>query len=152
MDRSEARKLLQRWAVIDLEIEDAEKAYKAKCDEIDMVASIPSPVQSLSPMPHDKNVSRTTERVALRRIEIAESYRDELNRLNEAVINAMRFKHKISECLLICTPDEEEVVTGRYKYRMSMPVVAKKLCIGVATGWRYEQNVLDTICDTWTEV
>lgn len=150
MDRDEARDILHRWASIDDEIITAEQAYKAKCDEIDMIALIPSPVQNMTGMPHQHTISKATERVALRRIEIAEAHREELERLNNKVISAMRFRQKVNDALILCSIDEEKVVECRYKKGMTMIDTAKELLLSERTAWRYEQNVLDAICEVWT--
>lgn len=147
MDRNEARAILRRFGRINEEIRKAEEAYKAKCDEIDIIASIPSPVQMLTGMPHLQSISRTTERVALRRIEIAESIREELEELNNAVIEAMRFRAKVEECLNICSFDEEAVVRQRYQRGLSQEQIARHLHIDRTTVWRYECRVLDTIIE-----
>lgn len=149
MERIEAREILKRWATIDSEIRSAEQAYKKKVDEIDMIAMIPSPVQSISGMPHQKKVSNNTERVALRRIEIAESFRSELERLNNKVIDAMMFRSKVEDALVLCSVTEEQVVYYRYKQNQTMAETAKKLLISEPTAWRCEQKVLDTICEVW---
>ena len=149
MERSEARDILRRWAKIEEEIYKTEQAYKKEWNEIDMIAAIPSPVQNITGMPHVKKVSQTTERVALRRIEIAEAKRDKLDALNNAIIEMMDFKRQVQDCLLLCSPDEEAVVIARYKDGLSMPEAAKKLMLSLRTAWRCEDKVLDTICDTW---
>lgn len=149
MTRDDARDILTRWANIDDEIVKAEQAYKKKCDEIDMIASIPSPVQNMTGMPHTKTISKSTERVALRRIEIAEANRHELEALNNRVISAMQFRAKVNDALILCSIDEEKVIECRYKKNMTMIDTAKELLLSERTAWRYEQNVLDTICKTF---
>lgn len=149
MERSEAREILRRWARVDEEIYKAEQAYKKEWNEIDMIAAIPSPVQNLTGMPHVKKVSQTTERVALRRIEIAEAKREKLETMNNAIIALMEFKRQVQDCLLLCSPDEESVVIARYKDGLSMPAAAKKLMMSLRTAWRCEAKVLDTICEIW---
>lgn len=149
MNRDDARNILKRWAFIEDEIIEAEKAYKKMCDDIDMIASIPSPVQSMTGMPHQHKISKSTERVALRRIEIAEAHRHELEALNNAVISAMKFRAKVNDALILCSVDEEKVIECRYKKHMAMSDTAKELLLSERTAWRYEQNVLDTICKTF---
>lgn len=149
MDRSEARQILRRFGDINEEIRKKEQAYKSKCDEIDIIASIPSPVQLMTGMPHTVGISKTTERTALRRIEIAESIREELERLNDAVIDAMRFRDKVEEILIMCSFDEESVIRQRYQRKMSQEQIARLLHVDRITVWRYEAKVLDTICELW---
>lgn len=149
MERIEAREILKRWATIDAEIRSAEEAYKKKCDEIDMVAMIPSPVQALTGMPHQQTISKNTERVAIRRIEIAEAYRAELERLNLKVIEAMMLRSKVEDALVLCSVMEEQVVFHRYKLKETMAETARKLLISEPTAWRCEQKVLDTICEVY---
>lgn len=149
MDRNEARQILRRFGDINEEIRKKEEAYKAKCDEIDIIASIPSPVQLMTGMPHAVGISKTTERTALRRIEIAESIREELERLNDAVIDAMRFRAKVEEILIMCSFDEESVIRQRYQRKMSQEQIARLLHVDRTTVWRYEAKVLDTICELW---
>lgn len=149
MDRNDARAILRRWANINEEIRLAEEAYKSKCDEIDIVAMIPSPVQLMNGMPHSTTLSQSTERTALRRIEIAEAHREELEHLNNAVIEAMKFRAKVDGCLILCRFDEEAVVRQHYQQRKSMMQVSMLLHIGIATAWRHEAKVLDTIIELW---
>lgn len=150
MNRDDARAILRRWANIDDEIKIAEQAYKKKCDEIDIVAMIPSPVQQLSGMPHQSKIAKNTERVALRRIEIAEAHREELERLNNAVIDAMKFRSKVNNILLLCSIDGEAVIRCRYEKHMTMPETCKELIISNSEAWREEERVLNTICEEWT--
>lgn len=149
MDRNDAREILKRWANINDEIRRAEEAYKAKCDEIDIVAMIPSPVQKMSGMPHSQGLSQSTERTALRRIEIAEAHREELEALNSAVIEAMKFRAKVDGCLILCAFDEEAVVRQHYQQKKTMVRIANLMHISERTAWYYEEKVLDTICETW---
>ena len=146
--RNEARKILRRWAKIDDEISAAEMAYKALCDEIDMVAAIPSPTQKLTGMPHTAGgASQQTESVALRRVSLAEAYQDRLQAYNGKVIEGMRFKMRVQDAMILCEPEAVKVVERHWKGKAYMFDVAKALSISESTAWRYERIVLDAIAD-----
>lgn len=145
MKHFEAVKILKRYGKIDAELEAAERHYKRLCDEIDMIAAIPSPVQKIDGMPHTGVVAQATESVALRRIQLAEANRPELERRNNNVLKLMQFKHKVEDAFILCDVMDEQVATMHWIQKVPYRVISEVLHIDKTTAWRHDQKVLTMI-------
>lgn len=145
MNVRKAIKILVRYRTIKEDTEAAEKSYKELCDWLDWVASIPSPVQRMTGMPGSGQPSQMTEDYALRRLRLGEEHLDELNRRNNKVNDLIRFKFKVEDALLLCTAQEEEIVTKRWLKKERMVEIAEDLSISTVTAYRYQWRAFDKI-------
>ena len=146
MNVRKAIKILVKYRTIEEDTAKAERSYKELCDWIDLVASIPSPVQKMTGMPGSGQPSQMTENNALRRIQLGEAHLDELNRRNNKVNELIRFKFKVEDALMACTITEETIIKRRWlKQKERMVDIAEDLNISVRSAYRYQQNAFERI-------
>ena len=145
MNVRKAINILVRYRTIKEEITKAEQDYKKLCDEIDWIASIPSPVQQMTGMPGSGKTPQTTEDYAIRRLELGRAYLDKLNAKNNKVLDLMRFKFTVEDALMACTTMEEDVVRRRWLDKQRMVKVAEDLNISIVTAYRYQWKAFDRI-------
>ena len=145
MNIRKAVKVLIRYRTIQNDIAKAEREYKALCDEIDWIASIPSPVQQMTGMPGTGQPSHMTENYALRRVELGESYREQLTEKNNRVIELMGFKFRVEDALNTCSIMEETIIRKRWIQHERMTDIAKELHVSDVTAYRYQWKAFDKI-------
>lgn len=138
MNVRKAIKVLFKFRNIEDEMEATEKEYKKIYDRIDRLASIPSPVQKMTGLPGSGGTAHTTEDYAIRRIQAGEKYQGELQRLNDKMVDLVRFKAKVEDTLQMCTAIEEEIITRRWIQKETMIDIAKDMAIGRTTAYRYQ--------------
>lgn len=146
MNYKEMRNMMRKIPNVLKELDATKEAYKALCDEIDMVDSAINPQsQKLSGMPHGTGISKPTETEALMWISLKERYKSRLDKYVKRIDELESFMEKIETALIWTSPEQERILRMRYWQGWTMTKVSLTINLTERYCFQLERQALQTM-------